>query len=80
VDKALSAAPRVRFQQARQRQDEIIIVTEQVARWLRREIDELRYSEALPIVVEVPGPEGPVQEGPSLLRLIREAVGIRFEV
>jgi len=58
--------------------DAIVIVTERVGDWLRRPIDRLRYGADLPLVVEVPGRDGPLDEaGSSLLRLIREAVGIR---
>ncbi|MFP4027638.1 MAG: V-type ATP synthase subunit F [Candidatus Brocadiia bacterium] len=56
----------------------ILIVPERVADWVRDDIDRIRYNEELPLIVEIPGPEGPSEEGPSLFRLIREAVGISF--
>jgi len=63
---------------ARQQAELIIIVTETIADTVRDKINAIRYEEALPLVVEVPGPEGPSEKSPSLLRMIREAVGIRF--
>jgi vacuolar-type H+-ATPase subunit F/Vma7 len=56
----------------------IVITTEQVAGLVRDRISAIRFGERLPLIVEVPGPEGPSEEGPSLLKLIRDAVGIKF--
>ena len=61
------------------RSDTVVIVPEAVAELIRGEIDGVRFGEALPLIVEVPGPEGPRAETPSLFRLIREAVGIKLE-
>jgi V/A-type H+-transporting ATPase subunit F len=55
----------------------IIIMTEEVADMARREIDELRFTEELPMLVEVPGPEGPMEGRRSLTDIIREAIGIK---
>ena len=60
-------------------EDEVLIISDQVAEWLREEIDQIRYGAELPLIVEAPGPEGPTDATPSLFRLIREAVGIKFE-
>ena len=49
-----------------------------VADGIRDRINAIRFGEALPLIVEIPGPEGPSAEGPSLLKLIREAVGIKL--
>ena len=56
----------------------IVITTEQVADVVRDKINAIRFGEALPLIVEIPGPEGPSEKGPSLLKTIREAVGIKF--
>jgi len=56
----------------------IIIVTEQVANWAPDKVREIRFTEELPLIVEIPGPEGPSEESRDLLRLIREAVGIKL--
>ncbi len=64
--------------EAARRQDAVLIIPERVAAWIREDIDRIRYGTELPLIVEVPGREGPVEEGPSLFRLIRQAVGIKF--
>jgi vacuolar-type H+-ATPase subunit F/Vma7 len=58
--------------------DLIVITTEQVADMIREKVNAIRFGEKLPLIVEIPGPEGPSEESPSLLKLIREAVGIKF--
>jgi V/A-type H+-transporting ATPase subunit F len=54
----------------------IIITTEQIANALRQKVNSLRAEEAFPLIVEVPGPEGPSPQSPSLLKMIHEAIGI----
>jgi len=56
----------------------IIIITEQVASSIRPRINELRFGTDLPLIAEIPGPEGPVEGRPTLLELIRQAVGVKF--
>jgi len=62
-----------------QRGDGVLLIPEPVAEGIREEIDAVRFGEALPLIVEVPGREGPRAEGPSLYRLIRDAVGIELK-
>ncbi len=57
---------------------DVIITTERIADLVRDEVNAIRFREAFPLIVEVPGPEGPAEEGPSLLKMIRDAVGIKF--
>jgi len=61
------------------RADAVLIIPEAIAELIREEIDELRFGATVPLVVEVPGREGYAGSVPSLFRLIREAVGIKFE-
>ena len=61
-----------------ERGDTVLIIPERVADWVREDIDRIRFGTAFPLIVEVPGREGPISESPSLFRLIREAVGIKF--
>ncbi|MHC4591951.1 MAG: V-type ATP synthase subunit F [Planctomycetota bacterium] len=56
----------------------IVITTERMAATARETVDAIRLKAKLPLIVEIPGPLGPTEESPSLLRLIRDAVGIRF--
>ena len=65
--------------QAEQRQEAVLILPQRIAGWVREDIDRIRFGAEQPLIVEVPGREGPTGEAPSLFRLIREAVGIRIE-
>jgi V/A-type H+-transporting ATPase subunit F len=62
---------------AESEEDLIIITTEQTANQVREKVNAIRYGEAQPLIVEIPGPQGPSPESPSLLKMIREAVGIK---
>jgi V/A-type H+-transporting ATPase subunit F len=55
----------------------IVLVTEDVAELARQRVDELVIRSRIPIVVEIPGPEGTSPERPSLSELIRRTIGIR---
>jgi V/A-type H+-transporting ATPase subunit F len=55
----------------------IVLVTEDVADLARQRVDELVIRSRIPIVVEIPGPEGTSPERPSLSELIRRTIGIR---
>ena len=55
----------------------IVLVTEDVADLARQRVDELVIRSRVPIVVEIPGPEGTSPERPSLSELIRRTIGIR---
>lgn len=63
---------------AEQHAERIVITTERLADGMRERINAIRFGEALPLIVEIPGPEGPSVEGPSLLKLISDAVGVKF--
>ena len=56
----------------------IILVTEDVASLIVARMDQLKLRSTVPLVVEIPGPEG-VQSGqPSLSEVVRRAIGIRI--
>lgn len=55
----------------------IIIVTERIASWIRSQIDILRLGKDYPLIVEIPGPEGPLSGRKTLREFVQEAVGIR---
>ncbi|MCD6416310.1 MAG: V-type ATP synthase subunit F [Planctomycetes bacterium] len=57
---------------------DILITTEQIANSIRDIVQDIRYGGAFPLIVEIPGPEGPGEASPSLMKMIREAVGIRL--
>jgi V/A-type H+/Na+-transporting ATPase subunit F len=55
----------------------VLIVTDVVAEGIRDRIEELRLAATRPLVVEIPGPEGPLPGRKTLRRFVQEAVGIR---
>lgn len=57
---------------------DIIVLTEVVANSIRDSVNRVRFETQEPIVVEVPGQEGPTADRPDLLKLIQEAVGLRL--
>ena len=54
----------------------MIVLTEDVAANIRQAVDALRFRASIPLVVEVPGPEGPSPSRRTFVDLIREAVGV----
>ncbi len=54
----------------------IVIITEKVADLIRSEVDMVRQERDRPLIVEVPGPEGPLAGHRSLRELVQEAVGV----
>jgi len=56
----------------------ILILTDRVAQAVEDEVNRLRFESRRPLVVQVPGLEGPAADRPDLLAVIREAMGVRF--
>jgi len=54
----------------------LVILTDQIATDIRQAVDDIRFSESLPLIVEIPGPEGPSESRRTFVEVIREAVGI----
>ncbi len=54
----------------------ILIITESAAGLIREEVDRERFDAVTPVVVEIPGPEGPHPDRRTLMELIRQAIGI----
>jgi V/A-type H+-transporting ATPase subunit F len=55
----------------------IIVLTEKVAAGIREKVDAIRLAQTRPLIVEIPGPEGPLPGRKSLRQFVQEAVGIR---
>lgn len=55
----------------------IIILTERIAAGIREQVDALRLTRTRPLIVQIPGPEGPLAGRKSLRDFVQEAVGIR---
>jgi V/A-type H+-transporting ATPase subunit F len=56
----------------------IILVTSDVADQIEGRMDELKRRSTVPLVVEIPGPEGMGADRPSLSQVIRRAIGVRI--
>ncbi len=56
----------------------IIIITERLADGIRPEIEAMRIERERPLIVEIPGPEGPLPNRKSLREFVQEAVGMRI--
>lgn len=55
----------------------ILILTDTVAADVRERVDAIRMGQGLPLIVEIPGPEGPMPGRKTLRQFVQEAVGIR---
>ena len=56
----------------------VLILTERVAADLRPKVDELRMTRDRPLVVEIPGPGGPMPGHKTLRQFVQEAIGIHI--
>jgi V/A-type H+/Na+-transporting ATPase subunit F len=56
----------------------VVIITDAVATDIRDQVDAVRMECARPLLVEVPGPLGPLAGRKTLRELVQEAVGIRI--
>jgi V/A-type H+/Na+-transporting ATPase subunit F len=54
----------------------VLILTEKVAAWIRPEAEIIRLEQDRPLIVVIPGPEGPMSGRKSLRELVQEAVGV----
>jgi V/A-type H+-transporting ATPase subunit F len=60
-----------------QRRARILMVTDVIAEAMRDQVTAVRTSTTWPLVVEIPGPTGPMPGKRTLLAPIVEAVGVR---
>jgi V/A-type H+-transporting ATPase subunit F len=56
----------------------IILVTQDVGRLIEARMDRLKLRSTVPLVVEIPGPEGVSPDQPSLNDIVLRAIGIRI--
>ncbi len=56
----------------------IILVTQDVGRLIEPRMDYLKLRSTVPLVVEIPGPEGVRADQPSLSDIVLRAIGIRI--
>jgi vacuolar-type H+-ATPase subunit F/Vma7 len=55
----------------------IVILTDEIAATIQGEVNKLRFEAEVPLIVQVPGPDGPLPGRADLLTMIREAMGIK---
>ncbi len=77
VNTAAEAAAAVE-KAAAQAEWSILVLTEKVAAGIREEVEAIRLERDHPLIVEIPGPEGPLPGRKSLRRFVQEAVGMRL--
>ncbi len=56
----------------------VVIITERLADGVRSLIETIRLEYERPLIVEIPGPEGPLPGRKSLRQFVQEAVGMRI--
>lgn len=56
----------------------IILVTEDVAELIEARMEQLKLRSTVPLVVEIPGPEGVRPDRPSLNEMVLRAIGVRL--
>jgi V/A-type H+-transporting ATPase subunit F len=56
----------------------IILVTEDVAELVSSRMDQLMLRSTVPLVVQIPGPQGPRPDRASLSEVIRRAIGVKL--
>ncbi len=56
----------------------IILVTQDVSHLIMQRMDELKLHSTIPLVVEIPGPEGVSADQPSLSDVVLRAIGVKI--
>ena len=56
----------------------IILVTEDAADLDRQRVEKLMLRTSTPLIVELPGPQGPNPDRPSLNDVIRRTIGVKI--
>ena len=56
----------------------IILVTEDVAELIEARMDQLKLRSTVPLVVEIPGPQGVRPDRPSLNEMVLRAIGVKL--
>ena len=56
----------------------IVLVTQDVARMVLARMDDLKLHSTVPLIVEIPSPEGVSPDEPSLSEIVLKAIGIKL--
>ena len=57
----------------------VVILTEIIACGIAPLVDQIRFEQERPLILVVPGPDGPSRERKSLRVLVQESVGVRLD-
>ena len=55
----------------------VLVLTDAVAAGIRDLVDAIRVERDRPLIVEIPGPDGPLPGRKTLRQFVQEAVGVR---
>lgn len=56
----------------------IVLVTDDVARLIEPRMAQLKLRSTVPLVVEIPGPEGTQSDQPTLSEVVQRAIGVKI--
>ena len=56
----------------------IILVTQDVAKLVQARVEDLKLHSTVPLVVEIPSPEGVSPDEPTLSEVVLKAIGIKL--
>ena len=56
----------------------IVIITERVAELIRERVDSFIFTEAFPLILEIPDRNGKVEGKPDLRQMVNTAIGINL--
>ncbi|MGC9469302.1 MAG: V-type ATP synthase subunit F [Anaerolineae bacterium] len=55
----------------------VVLITDDVASMARERVENLMARSETPLIVEIPGPEGPSPDHPTINQLLRRAIGVK---
>jgi V/A-type H+/Na+-transporting ATPase subunit F len=56
----------------------VVLVTQDVSKLIQPRMDHLQLRSTIPLVVEIPGPEGVSPDQPSLSDVVLRAIGVKI--
>jgi V/A-type H+/Na+-transporting ATPase subunit F len=56
----------------------IIIITEKIGVLIEDEVKEIKLSKERPLLVEIPDRHGPIKGKDSIVKYVRESIGLKF--
>jgi V/A-type H+/Na+-transporting ATPase subunit F len=56
----------------------IVLVTQDVSKLIEARMDQLKLHSTVPLVVEIPGPQGVDADQPSLSDVVMRAIGVKI--